>query len=152
MTNADGQSLPGLRYDLIEYLIIAMPDLASLSDVGAPLADLVNTGLLRVLDLVVLAKNVYGAIDVLEAESLSYLSALRPTGSEIDGLLSEHDLELASMAIRAGCTGMVLVVEGRWARSLAEAAAHAGGQIVAGERIPAARVDAALADLRDQAL
>ena len=47
-----------------------------------------------------------------------------------------------------GMPGVVLVTEDLWAKSLSTAAQRAGGQIVAGERIPASRVEAALGDRR----
>jgi hypothetical protein len=147
--NTDRHSLHGLRTDLVEYLIIAMPDLASLSDMTVPLADLVKAGLVRIVDLVVLAKDADGAVNVLEVDSVAHLAPLRNVEGETGALLSDHDLELASLALRPGTAGIVLVTEDRWAQPLAEAAARGGGQIVAGERIPAARVDAALADLAD---
>jgi hypothetical protein len=53
---------------------------------------------------------------------------------------------MVSLAIQAGTVGVVLVTEDRWAQPLALAAERSGGQIVAGERVPAARVEAVLAD------
>ncbi len=147
--NADRHNLRGLRTDLVEYLIIAMPSVASLSDVTVPLAGLVDAGLVRIVDVVVLSKDADGAVDVLEVDAVAQLVALRKIDGEAGALLSDHDLQLASLALRPGTAGIVLVTEGRWAQPLAEAAVRGGGQIVAGERIPAARVDAALADLDD---
>ncbi len=149
--DTDRHSLHGLRTDLVEYLIIAMPDLESLADMTVPLAELVEAGLVRIVDLVVLAKDGDGAIDVLEIDSVAHLAALRNVDGETGALLSDHDLELASLALRPGTAAIVLVTEGRWAQPLAEAAARGGGRIVAGERIPAARVDAAIADLDNTA-
>ena len=63
-------------------------------------------------------------------------------------MLSEHDIELASLALQRGTAGIVLVTEDRWAEPLAVAARQAGGQILGGERIPASRVESALTDRR----
>jgi hypothetical protein len=144
--DAHENELSGLRSDLVEYMIISMPDLSSLAGMAAPLAEMVDAGLLRILDLVVLSRDKQGAIEVLELDAVSDLPALRNVDGGTYDLLSDHDLELASLGIRA--VGIVLVTEGRWARPLAEAAARAGGRIVAGERIPPARVDAAIANIR----
>jgi len=91
-------------------------------------------------------KGANGAIDVLELEAVDSLAALREVEGELGAMLSEHDLELASFAIPPGSAGIVLVTEDRWAEPLSVAARHAGGHITAGERIPASRVEAALAD------
>ena len=132
--------------DLVEYLIITAPDVDSLGTVAEALADLVRAGTIQLLDLVVLAKGGDGAIDVLELEAVDSLAALREVEGELGAMLSEHDLELASVAIPPGSAGIVLVTEDRWAEPLSVAARHAGGLISAGERIPASRVEAALAD------
>jgi hypothetical protein len=65
------------------------------------------------------------------------------------GLLSENDLALASRAVRPGEVGLVVVAEDRWAKQLSTAAGRAGGRIVAGERIPVLRVEAAVEDVHD---
>ena len=56
----------------------------------------------------------------------------------------EHDLELVSLSLEPGTAALVLVTEDRWAGPLSEAAGRVGGRIVAGERIPPARLRAAL--------
>lgn len=145
MTDDVDGGASSLRADLVEYLIIAMPDVASLASLAAPLAALAEHSLLRILDLVILAEDPHGAVDVVELDSMEEFAALRDLRREAGGLLSDHDLEQASSSLRPGSAGLVLVVEGRWATPLAEAAHRAGGQIAAGERIPAERVQAALA-------
>jgi hypothetical protein len=65
---------------------------------------------------------------------------------EVGGMLTDHDIALASIALRPGTAGILVVTEDRWAESLSAAAQRAGGQIIAGERIPPARVNQALAD------
>jgi hypothetical protein len=64
----------------------------------------------------------------------------------IEGLLSEGDLELVALALQPGTVGIVVVSEDRWAVDLSMAAQEAGGEIVAGERIPPARVTAVLGE------
>ena len=81
---------------------------------------------------------------MLELDAIETLSSVRHLDIEAGGVLSEHDLELASFALKPGMPGVVLVTEDLWAKSLSTAAQRAGGQIVAGERIPASRVEAAL--------
>lgn len=136
------------RLDLVEYLILAVPDVTSLSAVVGPLRDLVLAGQIHIFDLVVLVRDREGAVDVLELESVASIAGLREVDGEVGGLLSAHDIELASLAIRPDSAGLVLVMEDRWAHALAEAAGRAGGCVVAGERIPASRVETVRADQR----
>ena len=146
MMTAQTDSLAGLHTDLVEYLIVAVPSPAGLAEVVAPLAELVRTRMLRILDLVVLVRHRDTAVEVLELDAVPSIAGLRAVDGVAGGLLSEHDLQLAALAIRPGSAGLVLVTESRWAEPLADAAARVGGQILAGERIPAIRVEAALAD------
>ena len=77
------------------------------------------------------------------------MTALRDVDGEVGGMLSQHDIELASLALRPGTAGIVLVTEDRWAEPLSVAAQRAGGQILGGERIPASRVESVLTDRSD---
>jgi len=132
--------------DLVGYVIIEVPDVAALTTLTPALAKLVESGLLRVLDLVVVARAEDGAVRVLEVAALEKILDLNGIAPDITGLLTERDISLAAVAIPPGTAGVVLVTEDRWATPLSSAAGRVGGQIVAGERIPSARVQAALAD------
>ena len=139
----------GVVTDLVEYFIIIAPDVASLATVADALSALVRAGTIQLLDLVVVAKAADHTVEILELETVDSLAPVREVEGEFGGLLSEHDLELASFAIPAGSVGIVLVTEDRWAEPLSVAARHAGGLIIAGERIPASRIEAALAERRE---
>jgi hypothetical protein len=130
--------------DLVEYLIVAVPDLDALGALAAALIEMVESAAIRVLDLIVLVKDREGVVTALELDTVESMAPLRDMA--FDRMLSEHDLGLASLALRPGTTGVVLVTEDRWAAPLSAAAQHAGGQIVGGERIPASRIEAALAE------
>jgi hypothetical protein len=132
--------------DLVEYLIVSTPDLASLSTLVPALAALADSGLIRILDLVALERHPDGAVEVLEFEAVTSLSALAEVEGQVGHLLTEHDIAMASTALRPGTAGILFVTEDRWARPLSLAARQAGGQIVAGERVPRSRVEAAYAD------
>ena len=133
-----------IRTDLVEYLIVVVPSRDALGAIGSALTGLVESAKIRILDLVVLEREANGEVTVLEVESIESMAPLRDLDIEVGGMLTEHDLELASLALKPGMPGVVLVTEDLWAKSLSTAARRAGGQIVAGERIPASRVEAAL--------
>ena len=137
----------GVLTDLVQYLMIVVPELASLAVVAPVLADLVDGATIHILDLIVVSRDGDGAVTILEAEEVESLARLAQVDGEIGGLLSDHDLELVSLALRPSTVGMVVVAEDRWAEALSVAARQAGGLIVAGERIPAPRVEAAIAEL-----
>ncbi len=132
--------------DLVQYVVVVVPDQDALATVVPALAELVQTGKIRILDLVVLVRDREGAVTVLEFEAVESLAALRHVEGELGGMLSDNDIALASLALRPGTAGIVLVTEDRWAEPLSAAARRAGGLIVAGERIPPSRVELVLSD------
>lgn len=135
--------------DLVEYLIVAVPDLDGLGALAPALAELVQRGAIRILDLVVVVKDEDGSITPLELDAVESMAAIKGLEGDVGGMLSERDIGLASLALPPGSAGVILVSEGRWAEPLSVAAQRAGGQIIAGERIPARRVQSALADRAD---
>ena len=132
--------------DLIEYLVVEVPDLGALSSLVPALAELVETARIRILDLVAFEKSADGSITALELDAVESMAALRNVDGEVGRMLSEHDIELAALALRPRSAGIVLVTEGRWAQPLSVSAQRAGGQIIGGERIPAYRVESVLTD------
>jgi hypothetical protein len=130
----------------VEYIIVAVPDIESLAGLAPAITELVSHAAIRILDIVVIVKDRHGSISQLEIEAIDSLATLRHLDSDIGGILSDHDVRVASSALSAGSTGVILVTEDRWAEPLSIAARRAGGQIVAGDRIPASRVASVLAE------
>lgn len=136
--------------DLVQYVLMVVPDLDALAAIAPAFADLVETEAIRILDVVVAARGADGALTVLEVEDVPSLGRLMEVEGEFGGLLSDHDIELVSLTLRAGEAGMIVVTEDRWAEAISSSARHAGGTIIAGERIPRSRVQAALTDISGQ--
>jgi len=130
--------------DLVEYLVVVTPDVASLAALVPALAELVADGRIRLLDLAVAMRDLDGTVAVHEVETVENLAGLRDVEGEVGGLLSQQDVETAGHALRPGTAGLVLLTESRWAEPLAVAARNAGGHIVGGERIPSRWVADAL--------
>jgi hypothetical protein len=135
--------------DLVGYLIVAVPDQESLASIVPPLGQLVDNEVIRILDLAVVARGLDGAIQIVEIESVDSMSGLDAVEGVVGSLLTDHDLQLASLVLPRGAAGVVLVTEDRWAEPLSTAAQRVGGQIIAGERIPRARIEAAIESQHD---
>jgi hypothetical protein len=135
----------GVTTDLVEYLLVVFPDRSALGSVVPAVHDLVTSERIRVLDLVVVDRHPDGHLDVLELGDIAALAPLADLDGDL-GLLSENDIQLAARTVLAGEAALVLLAEDRWAERLSVAAREAGGRVVAGERIPAPRVEAALTD------
>jgi hypothetical protein len=148
-TGREGDEPDTVAPDLIEYLIVEVPDLDALASLAPALAELVDTGKIRILDLVAIEKSALGAVTALELDVVDSLTALNDVDGDVGGMLSRHDIELAALAIQPGTAGLVLVTEDRWAEPLSVAAQGVGGQILGGERIPSSRVESVLFERSD---
>jgi hypothetical protein len=131
----------------VDWLVVEFPG----TDYGkgrvAPyLQDLVDRGLVRVLDLVFLRKNKDGTLEMGEISNLdqSELGELRASEAELAMVLSEQDVVDLAETIEPGNSAVVLVWENLWAAPFGSAVRHAGGQLVASGRIPTQAVLAAI--------
>jgi Family of unknown function (DUF6325) len=131
--------------DLVEYLVIQVPDLRSLSSVGPALTALTTASTIRILDLVAVTVDDLGGAHEVGLDEIDGLVDVAAFVHLRHELLSAHDVRLAALALPPGSAGLVLVTEDRWAASLDGAARSVGGRIVTGERIPAHRFELALA-------
>ncbi len=129
--------------DLVEYVVVSVPDLSSTVGVASAIRELVESSRIWVLDLVGVVSSPDGRFTAVEPELLSGLAELRSVEGEVGGLLSEDDIALACRALQPGTSALILVVEDRWAQVLADAARHSGGRVIGGERIPRHRLEQA---------
>lgn len=133
----------------VEYLIIRFPGNRFSGEIAPALAELVESEVIRIIDLVFVKKDADGQISVFEIDALDEAGDLGidDLEGEAGGLLSDEDLELAAEALAPDSSAALIVWEQRWAARIAEAIRGAGGEIVAGERIPPEVVEAAMAGL-----
>ncbi len=113
------------------------------------LLDLVERGLIRILDLVLVNKDADGTLTVLELADVDGDGELDLTVFEgvRSGLLGEDDVAEAGEAMEPGTSGVFLLYENLWAAPFAVAVRKAGGQLVASGRIPVQSIIAALDEL-----
>ncbi len=135
-----------LAAGLVEYFVISVPTLDSLAVLSPALHELVGRAAIRVLDLVIVAKAADGTLSIREYDSVEGGSDLRDVVTAGGPLLSDGDIRMAALALHPGSLGVIIVSEDRWAEPLSLAVEQAGGQIVAGDRIPAPRIESVLAD------
>ena len=136
--------------DLVEYLIVEVPDLGALASLVPALVELVGTAKIRILDLVALEKDADGAVAALELDAVDSMSVLRNVDRDVGGMLSQHDIELASLCAPARDRGHRAGHRGSMGGAPLRRRATRGGQILGGERIPAFRVESVLADRSDR--
>jgi len=109
------------------------------------LLELVDRGIIRILDLGFIVKDADGSVRARDfAEFAQEGEGLADFEGASSGLLGQDDLEEASAAMEPGTVAAVLVWENRWAAPVAVALRRSGGQLVASGRIPVQAIVASL--------
>lgn len=141
-TDTDLDELGPIDYAVIEFPADRQPDGSALP----LLRDLVDRGVIRVLDLAFVRKDVDGGVAGVDVADVGLTGDLDVTlfAHASSGLVDSDDLEEAAAVLEAGCSAAVLVYENRWAAPFARALRRNGAQLVASGRIP---VQAVLAQL-----
>ena len=130
----------------LEYAVIAFPGNHFKGEILPEIKQLVDHGIVRVLDLVVVLKNADGDVEAVEVSALppESQSAFADIPHTVSGLLNEQNIEEIAAALPADCSAAVLVWENLWSSRFAEAVMNADGILVVNEKIPAPDVKAAL--------
>lgn len=133
----------------ISYLIVEFPG-NRMTGEGLPiLVDLVDQGLIRILDLLFVTRDDDGSLRAVELRDLDLDGQIDVAIFEgaSSGLLDDSDLADAASVIEPGSSAAILLFENRWARSFTQALRRGGAELVAAGYIPldaiAASLDAA---------
>jgi hypothetical protein len=130
----------------VDYLVVEFPG-SKMTGEGLPLlVDLVDQGIIRILDLVFISKDLDGtiagiAVADLDGDGELDLAVFEGVSS---GLLDEDDVSEAASVLEPGSSAGILVYENTWAAPFAAALRRGGAQLVAGGRIPVPALVAAL--------
>jgi hypothetical protein len=130
----------------ISYLIVQFPG-NKMTGEGFPiLVDLVDRGLIRILDLVFVTRDTDGSVRAIELSDLDHDGQLDVSVFEgaSSGLLDSSDLADAESVIDPGSSAAVLIFENRWATSLTQALRRGGAELVAAGYIPHEAIAASL--------
>jgi hypothetical protein len=122
----------------VDYVIVEFPAGASnfTGEMAEELVSLVESGIIRVIDVLILVKDEDGSVEAMELSDFGDLGALEVIEAELAELLAEEDVEHLAAAMEPGSTAGVLIWENLWAAPFAAAARRSGGQLIANGRIP----------------
>ena len=136
-------------YGPMELIVLGFDGNKFTGDITPALLDLVDRGIVRIIDLAVVVKDAQGTALILEMSELTGdLAALIHDIAAADtGLLSQADLEDLAADLAPDTTVAAFLCEHIWATNFASAVRASGGALIMSERIPGAVVDAARATL-----
>lgn len=140
-----------MSYGPIELLAVRFPGNRFTGELTPALEELVDSGTIRIIDLLFVSKDADGGVLIAELDELGdgAVTALHPIVAESAGLLSEDDALQFATALEPNTSEALLVFENVWAGRFAQAVRDAHGEVIFNERIPRAVVEAVLADTGD---
>jgi Family of unknown function (DUF6325) len=143
MTDTENELGP-IDYLVVEFPADREPDGSALHH----LVDLVDRGIIRVLDLGFVRRMPDGSVVGVDINDMGLTGEIDVTVFEgaSSGLLGDEDLSEAGAVLEPGCSAAVLVYENTWAAPFAVALRKNGAQLVANGRIPVQALLAALED------
>jgi hypothetical protein len=123
----------------IDIVVIAYPADAPMTGEAVPIVmDLIERGIIRVLDVLFVMQNEDGTFSGFEAKDLEAdrIGDLKVFEGATSGLLGEEDVSTASEALEPGSAAVMIVYENRWAAPFAAAVRRNGGVVIDNQRIP----------------
>jgi Family of unknown function (DUF6325) len=129
----------------VDYLIIAFPGNQFKGEIAPALAELVEAGTIRIIDLAFVGKSADGEVVAFELTDIDpeVRAGFEKAGVEVNGLFNEEDLQAAGEELEPNSSAALLVWENVWAREVAQAMRNAGGEILDFDRLPHDVVQAA---------
>ncbi|HEU6445851.1 MAG TPA: DUF6325 family protein [Gaiellaceae bacterium] len=122
----------------VDYVVVEFPAGASnfTGEMAKELIALVDSGTIRVIDVLILTKDEDGTVEAMELSDIEGLGPLQEVEAQLAELLAAEDVENLAAAMDPGSTAGVLIWENLWAAPFASAARRSGGQLIATGRIP----------------
>jgi hypothetical protein len=122
----------------ISYLIVEFPENKMTGEGLAALVDLVDLGLIRILDLQFVTCGDDGTVASIELADLDADGEFDVAVFEgvSSGMLDQSDLDDAANALQPGSSAGILIFENRWAIGFVDGLRRGGAQLVAAGYIP----------------
>ena len=127
-----------MTYGPIDFLALEFHTDKLRGEIVPEILALIEKGIVRVVDLVVIRKYENGTHEALEMQQLApdLLDVFDPLEVEISGIVQVEDIDNVAAAMQNGTTAAILLVENLWAIKFGEAVVRAQGKVLAHERIP----------------
>ena len=131
----------------VEYVILGFPGNKFTGQIVPELAKLIDSGLVRIIDLTFITKDAAGHVDVVEYDAVEELAAFAGLDAEVGGILTDEDVAYAAQALEPNTSAALLIWEDTWATPFAVAVRNANGVILEGARIPREIIEEAIGAL-----
>jgi hypothetical protein len=131
----------------VQYLVIGFPGNQFNGEIAPELGKLVESGTIRILDIVFVAKDEQGDVTIIEYDEHDQLFLFAEIDAEVGGLANQDDVAHAANMLEPGNSAALLIWEDTWAAPLTQAMRKSGGVALEGGRIPAELIETAMSEL-----
>jgi hypothetical protein len=133
----------------IELLVVKFPGNQFKGEIAPALQELIDNGIIHVIDLIFAIKDEGGNLAVLELNDLGdeRMAVFQPKQSELSGSLTEDDARSLAGGLENNSSAAIMLFENVWATRFADALRNADGQLILNERIPRVVIDELIAEL-----
>lgn len=137
-----------MSYGPIELLVVEFPGSQFSAEIAPAIADLVDGGLVRVIDILFVHKDAEGVVTETEVSDLvgDVFDKFDPIIDELAGLLTHDDAVQLTASLEPNSSAAMMLFENTWATRFAEAIRNSNGAVVYNERIPRAAIEMMLAE------
>ena len=127
-----------MTFGPIEMLMIRFPGDQISGDLVPAMTELVNGGLVRIVDLLFIRKDAGGSVTVFELGDLSpdIAGQYAPLLNDVTELLNEEDAYELAESLESGSSAGIMLFENVWATRFAQAVRASNGEVLLSERIP----------------
>jgi hypothetical protein len=122
----------------IEYMVVGFPGNKFSGEIAPALAELVESGTVRIIDLTFISKDENGEVNAFELNDMEpvFQEALRSAGATEGNLLSEDDVRDVAEGLDPNQSAALLVWEDLWAARFTQALRNADGVLLDLQRVP----------------
>jgi uncharacterized membrane protein len=131
----------------VEYIIVGFPGNKFTGEIAPELIALVESGTVRILDLIFIGKDDDGEVLAFEIDELEGLGAFDDLEGEVGGLIGPKDIEFVASKLQPGSSAALLLWEDLWAGRFAQVVRDSGGVLLEGARIPHEIIEPAITAL-----
>ena len=137
-TSKDKEVQMGEEIGPVQYLIVAFPGNRFTGQIAPALADLVEAGTIRIIDIAFVGKDESGNVAAFEIDDIDaeVRQGLENLGAATGGLFNEEDLQAAAEELEPNSSAALLVWEELWAKEVTEAMRNSGGVLLDYDRVP----------------
>lgn len=127
-----------MTYGPIDFIALEFKGNQFRGEIMPALLELVNKGIVRVIDLVIVQKDANGKVIMREMQQMdpSVVAIFDPLKAQITGIIQVEDIEMIGEKVENNSTAAIMLFENLWSIKFREAVMNANGRLVMHERIP----------------